>query len=187
MSLFTNPASGAAEQGVAYTKAIVELLGSLDPVEVLRATPHELARAVRGISDDALSTPEAPGKWSIAQALRHLADAELVWGYRLRMVIAEDRPALAGFDQDAWAERLAYADANPFESLVEFTAMRQGNLRLLDGTAPEALGRVGVHAERGEESVEHMLSMAAGHDLAHLRQVERIRRAVEGPGLRTTS
>ena len=38
--------------------------------------------------------------------------------------------------------------------------------------------RVGVHSERGEESVAHMIKMYAGHDLLHLAQLARIRRAV---------
>jgi hypothetical protein len=37
---------------------------------------------------------------------------------------------------------------------------------------------VGVHAERGEESLEHLVRLYAGHDLLHLRQIERIRAAV---------
>lgn len=179
MSKFTNPASGAAEESAAYTNAVFELLGSQDPTEVLETTPHQLARAVRGMTDEALRAPERPGKWSVQQVLRHLADAELVWGYRLRMVLAESRPMLTGYDQDVWAERLSYEATDPYESLLEFTALRQGNLRLLAGTSAEDRERVGLHAERGEESVAHMTAMCAGHDLAHLKQVERIRATVE--------
>jgi hypothetical protein len=39
---------------------------------------------------------------------------------------------------------------------------------------------VGVHAERGEESVAHMIRLYAGHDLLHLRQLARIRGVVAG-------
>jgi hypothetical protein len=31
-----------------------------------------------------------------------------------------------------------------------------------------------MHAERGEESIEHIARMYAGHDLNHLGQIERI-------------
>jgi len=37
---------------------------------------------------------------------------------------------------------------------------------------------VGVHGERGEESVERMVPLYAGHDLVHLRQIRRILSAV---------
>lgn len=80
--------------------------------------------------------------------------------------------------QDAWADRLGYADADPAESLAEFTVLRRGNLRVLGRASESDLDRVGLHAERGEETVWHMTRLYAGHDLLHLRQIERIRGAV---------
>jgi hypothetical protein len=57
----------------------------------------------------------------------------------------------------------------------QIRALRRSNLRLLRSLSPEELRRSGVHAERGEESVEHLLRLYAGHDLVHRRQLERIR------------
>jgi len=37
-----------------------------------------------------------------------------------------------------------------------------------------------VHVERGEESLAHLLRLNAGHDLLHLRQIDRILRNVRG-------
>jgi hypothetical protein len=178
MSVFTNPASGAAGQAAAYTNAILELLGSQDPAAVLRATPAALQRAIDGLDAHAMRRPEKPGKWSIAHVLRHLADSEVVWGWRLRLILAQDRPPLTGYDQDAWADRLHYDEADPADSLQVFNTLRRDNLRLVERASPEDLTRVGVHAERGEESIEHLRRLYAGHDLLHLRQVERIRQAV---------
>jgi uncharacterized damage-inducible protein DinB len=178
MSVFTNPASGSKEHARAYTEAVLDLLGDADPLTVLRATGVALRRAVEGLSEADMSVPEAAGKWSILQVLRHLADSELVWAWRLRQVLAQDRPPLTGYDQDAWAERLHYVDAPTGESLEEFEIVRRGNLRLLAAATPADLERAGVHIERGEESVEHMVRLYAGHDLLHLRQIERIRGVV---------
>ena len=178
MSVFTNPASGAAGQAAAYTNAVLELLGSQDPAAVLRATPGALRRAIDGVDPQRLRTPEKPGKWSIGHVLRHLADSEVVWGWRLRLILAQDRPPLTGYDQDAWADRLHYDEAAPGDSLRIFEALRLDNLRLLARASPADLQRVGVHAERGEESVEYLRRLYAGHDLLHLRQIERIRQAV---------
>ncbi len=107
--------------------------------------------------------------------VQRLADSELVWGYRLRMVLAHDRPQLIGYDQDCWAERLQYDWADATQAMRDFAVLRTGNLRLLKGVSPADLNRVGVHAERGEESLGHMVRLYAGHDLLHLRQIERIR------------
>lgn len=178
MSVFTNPTAGAPGQAEAYIRAILELLGSRDPFEVLKGTGGALREVVSGTSDSELATPEEPGKWSVRHVLRHLADSEIVWAYRLRMVLAQERPSLTGYDQDAWAERLGYAESEALESVEEFAAVRRGNLRVLNRASEEDVKRVGLHAERGEESLEHMIRLYAGHDLLHLRQIRRIRAAV---------
>jgi uncharacterized damage-inducible protein DinB len=179
MSVFTNPASGAADQAAAYVAAVLDLLGDRDPMTVLRETPEALVGAIHGLSPERLRTPEQPGKWSIAQVLRHLADAEVVWAWRMRLILAQDRPTLTGYDQDLWADRLGYADADPAESLADFTVLRRSNLRLLDRATPADLDRVGLHSERGEESARHLRRLYAGHDLLHLNQIARIRKVVE--------
>jgi uncharacterized damage-inducible protein DinB len=180
MSVFTNPSSGSVEHARAYTAAVLDLVGGRDPMEVLERTPAALREAAEGLSEAELRRPEAPGKWAVNQVLQHLADSELVWGWRLRLVLAHDRPPLSGYDQDAWAARLGYEEAEAEQALEDFSVLRRANLRLLRRTGPAERARVAVHAERGEESVEHMMRLYAGHDLLHLRQMERIRAAVAG-------
>jgi uncharacterized damage-inducible protein DinB len=179
MSVFTNAASSSVEQAAAYISAVLGLLGDRNPIEVLQDTPSALAQLRHGLSMEQIKQAEAPGKWSIGQVMQHLADSELVWGYRLRLVLAHDRPKLTGYDQDKWSERLGYDDADPDQSLQDFSGvLRRANLRLLARASSEDLKRVGIHSERGEESVEHMVRLYAGHDLLHLEQIARIRRAV---------
>ncbi len=180
MSIFSNPAGRSTEHATAYTAAVLDLLGPADPMRVLHDTPSALTRAIEGLDASRLSRPEAPGKWSIAQVLQHLADSELVWGYRLRMVLAHDRPAITGYDQDLWATRLHYADADPRQATSDFSVLRQANLRLLSRASDSDLTRVGIHAERGEESMTHLIRLYAGHDILHLQQIARIRLAVTG-------
>ena len=178
MSVFTNPAVRSADQAKAYTSAIIDLLGRRDPMNVLAATPAELERALDRLSHAQITQPEASGKWSIRHVLQHLADSELVWGWRLRLVLAQDRPQLTGYDQDLWADRLGYSAVEAEDAVQDFTVLRNANLRLLGRMQAADLDRVGVHVERGEESVRHMIRLYAGHDLMHLQQIERIRKAV---------
>jgi hypothetical protein len=178
MSVFTNAASGSAEQAGTYTAAILELLGTRDPIDVLERTADATRSAVAGLLGRAAVPTESPGKWSLRHVVQHLADSELVWGYRLRLVLAQERPSLTGYDQDLWSERLHY-DVLPIdEALDRFAVLRRSNLRLLANATPDDHQRVGVHSERGDESVAHMLRMYAGHDLLHLRQLARIRQTV---------
>ena len=96
MSVFTNPATGAAEHAAAYVRAVLELLGDREPIAVLREMPSALPRAIEGLSPQQLRHPERPGKWSIGQILQHLADSEVVWAWRIRLILAQDRPQLTG-------------------------------------------------------------------------------------------
>jgi hypothetical protein len=178
MSIFTNPASSSKEDAAAYTAALLDLLGGQDPLTVLEQTPTSVRSLITPVDGERLQRPEAPGKWSVRHVLAHLADSELVGAWRYRMILAHDRPPIQGYDQDAWANHLWYDDAEPQLSLDAFSALRRWNLRILRAASPDELRRVGVHAERGEESIEHLVKLYAGHDLLHRRQIERILGAV---------
>lgn len=178
MSVFSNTSADAPELRAQYASAVLSLLGDRAPMDVLRDTPGACARAVATLTPEHLKLREGPGKWSVAMVLRHLADTEVVWGWRMRLILAQDRPLITGFDQDLWAERLDYANADPSESLETFIVLRRDNMRLIDHATPADLARVGVHAERGEESAGYLIRLYAGHDLMHLAQIERIRSVV---------
>ena len=181
MSIFTNPASSSREENAAYTAALLALLAEQDPVTVLEQTPAALREFIAGVDVAHLSQREAVGKWSVRHVLAHLADAELVGGWRYRMILAHERPQIQGYDQDAWANSMWYDEAEPGESVETFSVLRRANLRLIKRATPAQLRRVGLHEERGEENVEHLVKLYAGHDLLHRRQIERILTTIAAP------
>lgn len=150
-------------------------LGADDPFEVMAETPALLRKKLMGLNERQLATRPAPGKWSIKEIVAHLLDGEVMIGSRYRLVAAHDRPALMGYDQDAFVERLGVDHARTSELLADFFMARAVNLGLLSRLPEEALDRTGVHSERGEESIRGMVAMYAGHDRIHLDQVETIR------------
>ncbi len=169
------PISPAAR---AYIDETLGLLGDKDPLIVLEETPSWLAGRTDHLAESALRAPEAPGRWSIVQVFAHLADTEIVQGWRARITLTADRPLIVGFDQERWSSRFDDAGADPAEALHAFATMRRWNLRIWRSAAPADMARVGLHAERGEESFDRLLRITAGHDLRHRRQVDRILRAV---------
>jgi hypothetical protein len=178
MSIYSNRAGSTEGEISEYVGALLALLGDQDPVAVLREGPAAVQRFLDRTPPEIVGKPEAPGKWSIGVVIQHLADSELVGGFRLRMILAHDRPPLAGYDQDRWANRLRYDETDVREALEQFKVLRRANVRLWQDLSPADLSRVGIHGERGEESLEQLRRLYAGHDLLHLRQLTRIRAAV---------
>ena len=176
MSVFTNAASSSPAETAAYVSAVLGLIEGQEPLAVLRHTPSWLNEVVEEMGGDAVYVPEAAGKWSVNEVVQHLADSELVFGWRIRLVLAHDRPTITGYDQDRWAERLRYAEGNPHDAIERFAVLRRSNVKLLERASAADLQRIGVHAERGEETLAHIIRLYAGHDLLHVRQIERIRK-----------
>ena len=152
-----------------------EALGGLDPILVMATTPDRLRKALKGLSEKQLEKRPLPGKWSIKEIVAHLADGEVILGSRYRLVAAHDRPALVGYDQDSFVLMLGVDNTTTVDLLDDFSLARAVNLGLLQRLPTGSLERVGLHSERGEESILKMLAMYAGHDLHHLRQIETIR------------
>ena len=174
----SNPASQAKANAEAYVRTVMELLGSRDPFAVMQEQLGWLELETSDIDDAALRRPEKPGKWSIIQVVQHLADSELVIGFRMRMVLTQPTPELQATDQDSWAKELKYNEMNLADALDQFRVLRAGNLRLLRSLSDEQMERAGLHSERGSESVRKIMQMYAGHDILHRNQIKRIKRAI---------
>jgi uncharacterized damage-inducible protein DinB len=180
-SIFSNSATNAPAEAPAYTRALLDLLGDQNPLDVLSAQLSQLTQLTQGMTSDELRRPEASGKWSVLQVLDHLTDSDMVFGQRLRFTVAEETPTIIGYDQDLWAAKLRYGTADRDSLLAELGAFRTRNLRLLRDLTPAELERIGNHTERGPESVKHMIRLVAAHDLVHRRQIARIRTAFGKP------
>jgi hypothetical protein len=114
------------------------------------------------------------------EVVQHLADTELVFGYRVRMSLATPGVPIQAYDQNIWARELRYRDGSFEDAMEQMRVMRRINLRLLKSLDDEALDRYGMHAERGRESVRQVIRLIGGHDLVHRQQLERIRQTVLG-------
>jgi hypothetical protein len=157
-----------------YTRRILSYVEGKDALAVLEATPDRLRTIVRATPPATLRSQPTPGKWSPAQIIAHLADSEIVAGYRIRKIIAHNGTDIEAFDQDEWATNLAYEVTDPNASVDLFSATRVANLALLRRVDPRLHENYGLHSERGRETVSHMIRLYAGHDLNHLGQIERI-------------
>ena len=142
------------------------------PESILPSTAAQLALLLQAIGPGRAATPPAPGKWSPAEILCHLADCELAFGFRLRQTLAEDNHVVQPFDQEKWAA--TYAGIPVAESLAAFTAFRSWNLHLIAAALPHAANRTVTHPERGAMTFLTIVETMAGHDLNHIAQLQKL-------------
>ena len=157
-------------------------MSSLNPYEkyldgrpldtILASTTEQLSALIAAIGPEKSSARPAPGKWSPAEILCHLADCELAFGFRLRQTLAEDAPTIQPFDQEKWAE--TYPAIGAEQALATFSALRRWNLMLIAGALPAAANRPVTHPERGHMTFQTIVETMAGHDLNHLAQLQKL-------------
>jgi hypothetical protein len=160
----------AAREPAAYVRALVDTLGDRDPVQVLRQTPAAVGAICAGLTDAQWRTPMADGEWNALQVVGHLLDVDVVYGFRWRLILTEDRPSYPGYDEKRWSLLPRPA---PARLLAALDGLRAVNLAVLAGVDEDAATRMGVHGEQGEERFELTVRKIAGHDLAHLNQLAR--------------
>ena len=165
----------AAREPAAYVEALVRTLGQREPLEVLRGTPATARELCRGLDDRGWRTPMAAGEWTPLQVVGHLLDVDIVYGFRWRLILTEDRPSYPGYDEKAWS---LLPRPDPDRLLDALEGLRAANLAMLEGVTDADRDRLGVHGEQGEERFELALNKVAGHDLAHLNQLARTVAAV---------
>ena len=155
----------------AYIKKIESKIGGKDPLKVQAATAKKLARMIKGATSTKLKKRPMPDKWSVAEVIAHLADAEMVVGWRLRSILGSPGTSIQAYDQDAWAAEGGYGKRDARKSLGQFRVLRYMNLALVKSLSSEQRKRFGMHAERGEESIDRLVLMMAGHDINHTEQI----------------
>src|SRR5439155_19658665 len=141
---------------------------------VQAGTAAALERLITDVSTEELRRRPAPDQWSVSEILAHLADGEIVGGFRIRLILGSPGAPIVAYDQDNWVVSGRYDKRDPRKSLEQFRVLREANLALLESLDPEQWKHYGIHSERGQEAIELIVRMAAGHDINHLQQIERI-------------
>src|SRR6266446_2411461 len=147
-----------------YIQRITGYMEGKKPLAVQAATAKTLERLIKGVPTNKLRKRPAPDKWSVGEILAHLADAEIVGGFRMRLILGAPGTPIAAFDQDSWVIAGHYSKRDPRKSVAQFRAVREANLALLKSLTPDQWKHCGKHSERGQESIEHIVRMFAGHD-----------------------
>jgi len=157
-----------------YIQRILGHVEGKDAIKMQKASEARMKKAIQGLTPKQLKWKPEAGKWSIAEIVAHLADAEIVASWRMRSVIGQDGIPIQAFDQNVWARVFDYGKRDPKLSLEVFRVLRENNLAMLKALPKEAWDNHGMHQERGKETVAHLAKMFAGHDTNHVLQIEGI-------------
>jgi DinB superfamily len=157
-----------------YIQRILGHAAGHQPLKIQATTPRKIKSLIQSHSAAALRKRPAPDKWSVAEIVTHLVDTDIVGGYRMRFILGSPGTPIQAFDQDVWASAGHYAARDAHESLEHFASLRAANLAMLETLTPEQWQHFGMHSERGQETIQHIVTMFAGHDLNHLKQIEAI-------------
>ncbi|HEV8573332.1 MAG TPA: DinB family protein [Dehalococcoidia bacterium] len=136
----------------------------VDTIEAIARAPGQIGEAVRTSLGSRLG-------WSPAEVLTHLADTEVVTGWRLRQILAEDEPTLQPYDQERWAAALKYHQRDSTLALETFAVARQANLEILRLLSDDEWQRTYIQPEYGRQTLRNKIRHISDHDLAHLRQI----------------
>jgi DinB superfamily len=147
-------------------------------LDAAEKSPKEIAAAVSGLPERVLRYKPSPEKWCVLEVLGHLADVEIIYGYRLRQMLADTKPVIAPLDQDAWARNLNYLDSPPSELVAFYGLGRHHNLRLLRSLKASDLSKGALHPElQREMTVADLVERMGGHGAGHLQQIEKLKTA----------
>ncbi len=147
-------------------------------IERYREGFQAVRAALEGITTDELDARPGPGEFTAREVVHHLADSEMTSAIRLRKLIAEDQPTIEGYDENAFARRLYYAERPVEPSLDAVRAARATTASLLEHLSEAEWARTGTHTDSGLYSVETWLEIYAAHAHEHADQIRRARAAV---------
>jgi hypothetical protein len=144
------------------------------------AGPAHLRDAIRDLDATVLNRRPAGEEWSTRDVVMHLADAEMVGGVRIRMVIAsEDEPQLPGIDAEQWKRRLHYLFRDIEAAMVTMDHVRFGSAELLQQLSKDSWGKTGLHPNYGQMSIGQLMQHTVEHTAAHIKQIGEFRAAAE--------
>ena len=142
----------------------------------------EFEAAIGDVRDDELDAHPIDGEWSVREIAHHVADSEMTSAIRLRRLIAEDDPAIVGYDEMEWSLRLHYPERPIGPSMVAMRGARDTTLTILERLTDAEWEREGTHSEAGAYSVDRWLQIYAEHPCEHCEQARRVLHALRAGG-----
>ncbi len=151
-----------------YYAPYLKILGDVGLLHALEKGREKMLSVLRAIPEHKLTYSYAEGKWTVAELITHLMDAERVFQYRALRFARGDATELPGFDQDRYVPQSGAAGRTKEQLAKEFEAIRGSTISLFRSFDEELLLRVGV-ASGAKMSVRALGFVISGHQAHHLK------------------
>ena len=138
----------------------------------------EVLASLEGFPPEGITAHPIPGKWSAREIVHHLADSEAVSVIRIRRLLAELHPVIAGYDQERFAVALRYNERDHAPALALFLGLRAATTPLLRSLGDADWASRGWHPASGLYTAEGWLEIYAAHAHGHAAQIRRLREAL---------
>lgn len=133
-----------------------------------------LLDALREFPNEMWQWKPAPEKWSIHEILIHIADSEANSYIRCRRLAAEPGSGVYGYDENAWANKLAYHTQSTDDALQLFKWLRKMSYDLIKNIDDATWQTATIqHSESGTVKFEEWLKTYEEHVPVHIRQMKR--------------
>jgi len=130
--------------------------------------PQIVERMVKQISTDRYDEKTNPERFTLGEAVAHLADWEPILRGRIQQAVDTPGTPVNGIDEGQRAEEQGYQRWDVDEQLRKFLQERAKTVKFLKDLKPEDWKKVIVHNEKGEQSVDDEANQLLGHDLYHI-------------------
>jgi hypothetical protein len=127
-----------------------------------------IARVVRTATREQLRTTRFD-EWTALEVIGHVADMAEIFAERVRRMVGEETPRLAGADQDAIHAERRNNEREPMEFATRIQTAHAEIVRLLG--VPANRTRAGIHGEWGQIDAAHVAAYQARHSHEHVTQV----------------
>ncbi|MEO0573498.1 MAG: DinB family protein [Bacteroidota bacterium] len=137
-------------------------------MDIIKSSRDTISDFVIQILDSKMDYAYADGKWSVAEVLVHLIDAERVFQYRALRFARNDKTELQGFDQDFYVPQSLANQRSKKDILDEFIAVRNSSVALFNSFGDSELKKVGS-ANGTPMSVRALGFVICGHQAHHFK------------------
>jgi hypothetical protein len=146
-------------------------------VMALEGAPDVFDVLTQGLTAEEADRRPDVDRFTIREALAHLAEWEDVFRQRMVQTRKEDSPALQGYDEGQWAMDHDYAHSDWRAQLGLFRTRRGELVALLRTLTPSQWERTGIHSEIGPVTLEQQAVMILAHDGYHETQIAQWRKS----------